>query len=131
MGFIDSRQVPVRGLNIRRLAPRKLIGANDDLIAGFEWASASPPHSLVVGTRLQDGTGQEELLLQLLEPLFAQAGRCNDQDPPLSFGPFLRDDQTRFGRFPEADLIGEQRASGERGLECEQRGLDLMGIQVD
>ena len=50
---------------------------------------------------------------------------------PLSLGPFLRQHQPGLDGLAEADLVGQQRAFGERRAESEQRRVDLMRIQID
>ena len=53
------------------------------------------------------------------------------EDPPLSFRPFLRQHQPCFDGLAEAYLVCEQCAFRERRTKCEQRGINLVGIQVD
>ena len=118
------------GLDVARLAPGELVGADDDL-GRLEGAELALLDGGVVGLGLQDAAGQEELLGQLLIPLLAQIGRRDDQDAPLALRPFLREDQARLDGLAETDLVGQQRALGERRLEGEQGGIDLMGIQID
>jgi len=38
--------------------------------------------------------------------------------------------QAGLDRLSETDLVGEDRALGERALEREERGLDLVRVQV-
>lgn len=47
------------------------------------------------------------------------------------FRPSLRHHQARFDRLTEPDLVGQEGAFGERGREGEERGVHLMGIEVD
>ena len=47
------------------------------------------------------------------------------------FGPFLREDQPGLDGLSEADLIGKDRALGQRRLESEKRRFDLVRIEID
>ena len=73
----------------------------------------------------------QELLEQLLLPLLAQARRRDDQDAALALGPVLRDDDARFDRLPEADLVGEDDAVQVRRLEREEGRIDLMRLRLN
>jgi hypothetical protein len=63
-------------------------------------------------------------------PLFAQAGRRDNEDSPLPFRPLLRDDQARLNGLAQANLIGEQRAFGQRRLEGKERDFNLVGVEI-
>jgi hypothetical protein len=43
----------------------------------------------------------------------------------------LRGDESRLDGLAQADLVGEDRSSGQRVLEGEESGVDLMRVQVD
>ena len=69
----------------------------------------------VVGFRFQQSARQEELLGQLLMPLFAKVGRRDYQDAPFALRPLLRQDKTRFDGFPEAYFVCQQRTLARAG----------------
>lgn len=63
-------------------------------------------------------------------PLLSKVGWRDDEDPPLAFGPALRDDHARFDSLPQPDFVGQDGAFRQRRLEREQRRIHLVGIQV-
>ena len=73
----------------------------------------------VVGLRLQDAAGEEELFRKLLVPLLTEIGRGDDQYPPLPLGPDLRKNESRLDGLAEADLIRKYGPLGKRRSECE------------
>ena len=54
--------------------------------------------------------------------MLAEIGRRDDQDPPLSLRPLLRQDQPH--------LVGQQRPLREGRPEREEGGVDLVGVQI-
>ena len=129
VGLVDDDEVPADAGDVVRLVPCELVGAEQDLV-GVEGIGRPGGDGLVVGLGLQDAARQEELFLKLLVPLLAQVGRGDDQDAPLALRPALREDQTRLDGLAEPDLVGEDRPPGQGGAEREQRGLDLVRVQV-
>jgi hypothetical protein len=43
----------------------------------------------------------------------------------------LRKDDAGFNGLAEAYFVGEERATGKRGLESEDSGIDLVRVEVD
>ena len=84
-----------------------------------------------VSLRVEDARRQVELLLQLHRPLLAQRCRANHQQPALALRPELAEHDARFDRLAEADLVGQDHALGERRLEREERGFDLVRVEID
>jgi len=62
--------------------------------------------------------------------LLAEIGRRDDQDPPLSLRPLLRQDQPRLDGLSEPHLVGQQRPLREGRPEREEGGVDLVGVQI-
>ena len=112
MGLIDDDEIPRRGVNVRRFAPRELVGADDDRSVEVERPEVTALDGLIVRLRFQDGARKEELLAQFLVPLLPQVGRRDNQNPALSLRPALRDDKAGLDRLSKPDLIGQQRALG-------------------
>lgn len=129
VGFVDHDKVPTHETDLRRLATCELVGADDDL-AAFERADISLPDGRVVELRLQNPTGQEEFLLKFLMPLFAKIGWRDDEHATLPLCPFLREHQPGLDGLAESDFVREKCPLRERRPECEQRGFNLMGIEV-
>ena len=75
--------------------------------------------------------GRKNFSSNFLVPLFAEARWRDDQDAPLAFGPFLREDQARLDGLAQANFVRQQRTPRQRGAEGEQRGFDLVGVQID
>ena len=86
---------------------------------------------LPVGLGFKQASGDTEFVRQFLMPLLAQVGRGNDQNAAFALGPFLRDQQARLDGFAEADFVGKNGALGQRVARSEQRGIDLVRVQVD
>jgi hypothetical protein len=66
-----------------------------------------------------------------LRPLFAQGRGANHQQAATALGPELAQHQGGFDGLAQAHLIGEHHALAERIVEGEERGIDLMWVQVD
>jgi len=49
----------------------------------------------------------------------------------LALGPLLRQDEACLDGLAKADFIGEQHALGQRRIEGEQGGVNLVGVQVN
>ncbi len=61
-----------------------------------------------VGLRIQNPGWKIELLRKLQCPLLPERSRADDQQPPLSLGPELAEDNSRLDRLAQTDLVGEQ-----------------------
>jgi hypothetical protein len=128
--LVDDDQVP-RGLSkVGVLRAGELVRAENDrrLVEGVH---APASDSLVEGPALQDQGGQVKLVRQLLRPLLAQVRRDDHEQVALSLGPLLGEQQARFDRLPETDLVGEDSALRKGASEREQGRLHLMRVQVD
>src|ERR1039458_509552 len=64
-------------------------------------------------------------------PLLAKAGGYDDDNLPFALSPSLGQENPSLNRLSKTDLVGEDRAFGQRGAEGEQGSLDLMGVQVN
>ena len=62
--------------------------------------------------------------------MLAQRGRADDDQPAFTFGPQLAKHQRGFNGFAETDFIGKDDAFAERVVEREQRGIDLVRVEV-
>jgi hypothetical protein len=127
--FVDDDEVPRDVDDAVRFPFRELVGADDDF-SPLKRAQISRPDRGVVGFRFEDAAREEELLGQFLIPLLPQVGRRNDEHPPIPLCPFLGEHEASFDRLAKPDFIRKQRTFGKRRLECEQRGIDLMWIEV-
>jgi hypothetical protein len=58
-------------------------------------------------------------------------GRNDDQQLPPLLCPFFGKKNPGLNRFPKSNFVGEDRAFRERRAEREQRGVDLVRVQVD
>ena len=107
-----------------------MIGADDDfiLIEGIEIALLN---FKIERFCLQDTRREKEFIKQLLIPLFAEAGRYDNEKFSFPFCPLLRKEDACFNSFTEADLVSENRPFGERRTECEQCCFHLMGVEVN
>ena len=54
-----------------------------------------------------------------------------DENATPALRPFLGQHESRFNGLSQTNLIRKQRALRQRGLECEESGIDLVGIQID
>ena len=129
VGFVDHHEVPGQGVDVARLALREMVGADNDL-GRLERAELALSDRNVVRLRLQDAARQKKLFGQLLIPLLAQVGRRDDENPPPALRSFLREHEARFDGLAQADLIRQQRTFRKRRLESEQRGVDLVRVEV-
>ena len=86
---------------------------------------------VAIGPRVQHLHGQVELLLQLQSPLFSDRSWADYQQTAFTLGPELAQHDSGLDRFAQSDFVGQNDALGEGGLQCEERCLDLMWIQVD
>ncbi len=129
VGLVDHREVPGRNHKLFRVTRGELERANDQRVLLERSADAVLDH-LVVILGFENECREKELFLQLLRPLLAQVRRSNDQNSALPLGPFLGQDQASLYGLSKSDFIGEDRTFGKRGREGEERGLDLMGIEV-
>ena len=71
MGFVDHHEVPAHEADLRSLGTRKLVGADDNVVA-LKRPDMTLADRIVVGLRLKNGTGQKELLQKFLVPLLAE-----------------------------------------------------------
>jgi hypothetical protein len=55
--------------------------------------------------------GQVELLFEFQAPLLPQAGRADDEELSLSFGPVLAENQTGLDGLAKSDFIGKDTLS--------------------
>jgi hypothetical protein len=134
MGFVDDHQVPRHGLHVLGFACRELIGADEyggAVACEVERVCRTVLDGLAVGPGFKQAGGDTELVCQFLMPLLAQVGRGDDQNAALALGPFLRDQQACFDGFAETDFVGKDGAPGQRVARREQRGVDLVRVQVD
>ncbi len=100
MGLIDDNEVPIDPPYVSVPARGEVIGADDDLSL-VEGVQVPLLYLLVEGLRLQDQGGQEELLQQLLVPLFPEGGWDYDKELPLALRPSLgKDDASLDGLLP-------------------------------
>ena len=129
--LIDDHKVPPDRIHVGGLGPSELVGADDDGTVDFERPEVPSLDRVVVGSRFEYHAGQKELLLDFLVPLFAKVGWRNHQDAPLSFGPFLREDQARLDGLAETDFVCQQRLFRQRRVEGKQGGFDLVRVQID
>ena len=90
MGLVDDDQVPFRLRQIRLFGAGELVGTDDEprLLKRVEIARTN---GLLEGLRFKDGGGKEELVGQLLTPLLAKVRGTDDEQPPPSLGPSLRE----------------------------------------
>jgi len=84
-----------------------------------------------VGGGVNDRRGQEELIGKFRAPLFANRGGGNEEKAAVVRGPELGKNDAGLNGLAKADLVREERATGERGLESEDSCIDLVRVEVD
>ena len=131
VGFVQHRQIPAHPLEFIGLALGELVGADDRAGSLEEGLRVALGALRLVAVAVENQGLDAELLQQLLMPLLAQVGRHDDQDVPAPLGPALRDHQAGLDRLAQPHLVGQDHALRQRVAEGEQRGLDLMRVQID
>src|SRR5690606_330791 len=74
---------------------------------------------------------QAELVPELVAPLRAERGGGQDEDLALALRDELGDDEARLHRRSQPDLGAEDAGAEGQALEGEDRGLELVGVEVD
>lgn len=128
MGLVDHDEVPFRLGQIRLLGTGELIGTDDDLRL-LKWIQIAGTNGVLEGPRFKNGGRKEELVGELLAPLLAEVRGTDDEQPSPSLGPALRQEDACFNRLAQPHFICKDRSFGERRAECEECGLNLVGIK--
>src|SRR5699024_6091130 len=97
----------------------------------LSWTSIDLGEQRILRLRVKDRRRNQELLIKLLLPLLTQARGRDDQNAAFALGPVLRDDDASFDRLAEADLVRQDHAGQERGLESEERRVDLVRLRLN
>ena len=88
MRLVDHDQIPFRHHELVTLTSRELEGTDHDR-GLLEGAKDTLLAQAVIGAAFEDNGREEELLGQLLRPLFAEVRWADDENATLPFGPFL------------------------------------------
>ena len=70
-------------MDVAGLAPGKVVGTNDDF-RRFKGPKPTMFDSFIIRLGFQEAAGQKELFVQLLVPLLAEVGRCDDENAPFT-----------------------------------------------
>ncbi len=109
MDFVNDHKVPWCGCDIGCLVAGEVVGADDDTVFDFEWAKISLLDCLVVGFCL---SGMARRTFPSVPGATASEIRWrDDQQPPLTLGPFLGKEEPRLDGLSETDFVCQQRAS--------------------
>lgn len=128
--FVDYRQIPRRLFEVWSLCPCKLVGAYHNLVA-VEWIEIARLDIVIECFGFEDARRQEEFLLQLRNPLFAEVRRSDNQQVSAVFRPKLRNDDARLDGLAETYLVSQYCAFGQGRLKSKKGRIDLMRGQID
>ncbi len=134
MGFIDNDHVPPGAGDFLAaiLIPSGVCGRGQDEVLDRPWVLrwmlvAQPPDRVAV----VEGEAEVELGLELLLPLANEARGYEDQDPrSYPAGLQLADQQPRFDRLPQPDLVGEDEPV-RVALSDAVNYANLMGLNLN
>jgi len=129
VGFVDHHEIPTDRLDlvperVGEVEGKNQDGAGLDRVPGF-----SPGFAVRLG--IKDDGRKIELLLQLERPLLPNGRRAYHQQATATLGPVLAEDDAGLDRLPKSDLVGQDHALRQGRLQGKERGLDLVGVQVD
>jgi hypothetical protein len=130
MGFVDDYQIPGSLTEVRLLRSGKLVGAENDLWL-LERVEIAVPYGLIECLGFENGRRQEKLVAEFLAPLLPQIRWIDYEQFSATLSPSLREQDTRFDGLTKANLVGEDRALGQRRTEGKEGGFNLMRIQVN
>ncbi|MCP9451828.1 MAG: hypothetical protein NNA23_03990 [Nitrospira sp.] len=130
MSLVDDHEIPGGLAKVWFFGARKLVGTEDDGIL-LERVQVTGANGFVETAGLEDHRGEVKLVLKLLAPLLAQVGGKDDQEAPLPLGPLPGDQSSGLNRFTKAHFVGKGGPLREGTAEGEQRGLDLVRIEVN
>ena len=71
MGLVDDDGIPGGCVDVRRFAPRELVGTDDDRSIEVQRPEVTALYGLVVRFRFQDGAREKELFAEFLVPLLS------------------------------------------------------------
>ncbi len=108
VGLVDHYQIPRDDHQFFGMTGGELERADDKHFLFKGLARAILGH-LVIIPSLQDQRRKEEFLLDLLRPLFAEIGGCDDKDAPSTLGPILSKDEPGLNGFTQTDLVRKNR----------------------
>ena len=103
----------------------ELVGANQHLLGSVRG------EKLLQVAAFKQARRECEFLVQLLPPLLAQRGGGDDEDASFAFSPVLADHDPGLDGFTQADLVGQDHARGEGGVQSEQCRVHLVGFRFD
>jgi len=129
VGLVDDHQVPVLRLQLFAHAVGEVEGQDDDArtLQGIPAGPAGFPPA----QRVENHRRQVELLLQFELPLLAEGRWTDHQQSALPLGPELAENDAGLDGLAQPDFVGQEHALRQRRLQGKQRGLDLVGVQVD
>lgn len=128
--LVDDHEIPGDGADGISPGAREMVRAHDDRDRVVEGVRRTGPLSGAKRPGVEDDRGDEELLLQFLNPPVPQGRRDDGEDPPPALGPELADDEARLDSLAEPDLVGQERAAGQGRAERKECSVDLMRIQI-
>jgi hypothetical protein len=100
-------------------------------VASVEGARDAPRFSSLAA-RVSSTRARTENFSRRARFATAGAGRGDDQQhPATTLRPALRDAETGLDGLPEAHLVGQQHPARDGRLQREERGVDLVGVEID
>ena len=129
--LVDDHKVPADPANELRLRSRELVARYKDEPGLVEGITITLTNALFEASPFQDEGRKIEFLRELCEPLLPEARRQDEEDAPFILRPLLRDDDAGLDGLAEAHLVREEDSPRQGGAEGSQRGVYLVGIQVD
>ncbi|MCY1550620.1 hypothetical protein D9M68_868870 [compost metagenome] len=130
VGLVDDDHIPRHGRQLVFHAGGEVDGhdADDVTVQRVVDAAFTKP---VPGACIEHFGGQVELVGQFLRPLLAQGRRANHQQAAPALCPQLAQHQCSFNGFAQTHLVGQYHAFAERVLEREERGVNLVWVEVN
>ena len=129
-GFVNDNEVPGDGPDIALHGAGEIDGRDDDPI-GQERGRIAAAVGLAERGGVQDGRGQVEFLLKFEAPLLTDGGGADDEQAAAPLGPELAENQAGLDSLAQADLVGQEDALAEGGIQGEQGGVNLVRVEIN
>ena len=130
MCLVDNHEVPADCANLLLHRARE-VHRNDHDGVGVERTRIALAECRPERRTIQHHRWQVELLAQFECPLLPDGRRTDHEQTTLPLGPQLAEHQPCLDGLAEAHLVREQHALAQRRAEGEQRGVDLVWVQVN
>ncbi|MNE14062.1 hypothetical protein D3C87_1466360 [compost metagenome] len=129
VSFVQDYQIPVRLTKLVFQFGCIIVGEDDDRFLRQRCWNALSFH-LPVGFCIQDDCRQVELGREFCSPLLTDSGRADDNELPLTFSPFLTQDDSGLDRFAQPHLVRQNNALSQWRLQRKHCRLYLMRIEI-